>query len=968
MPPESKTFKHFFNPDPQIIDENGPVRMKALCAVFWVLLCAGATLAQTATLTGHVTDESGAAVPGAKITLSGPDDLAKLASSNGEGAYSFAGLPPGNYSVTASAPALTTPQPARITLASGIQSLDLTLKIVAASTQVTVQANTATVSTEASNNANATVLSGEDLQALTDDPQDLQADLEALAGPSAGPSGNAIFIDGFTGGELPAKESIREVRLNSNPFSPEYDHLGLGRIEIFTKPGTDRYHATLTYNFGTDWWNSRNPFATQKAPFLLQETENSVSGPITKRSSFTLDFERQAVDNGSVTNAVVLDPVTFAATPFNSVLKTPQRHTRISPHLDYQLNDNNYLSLRYTMTLSDIPDAGIGNFNLISRGYRLYNTFNTAQAIETSVRGNSVNETRFQFFRWGSASTADTAGPQIMVLGAFNGGAASAIHDRYVQTNYELQNNTSIVHGAHVWRFGMRLREAIEDSYSPNNFNGTFTFGGALAPELNADNQVIPGPLIQIGSIEQYRRTLLGLPGGGASLFTISTGTPQTNASQFDGGFFAGDDWRLRQNLTLNPGLRLETQTNIRDHADFAPRIGFAWAPGATRSKAGKTVLRGGFGIFYDRFGLYNTLTAKRFNGIVQQQYVITDPSFYPDIPPLASLGSSPSNQSITEVDSNVSAPYLLQSAFTVERQLPHNNTLAVTYTNAHALHVLRSEDINAPLPGTYSGPGTGVYPYPDRGPIFPMTTSGLFNQNQVAFNLNSKFNSAISLTSSYVLNKAMSNTDGLTTYPANPYNYSGEYGPAFNDIRQRVLFAGSINTRWNIRFSPNITYQSGAPFNITTGSDPYGTTLFFARPGIDADPNKPGLIQTPYGLLDPNPSPGEQLIGRNAGRGPALVTVNLRVAKTWPFGAERGGAAPASGGVFSNPAGRHYNISLGMSVRNLLNHTNVGPIDGNITSPLFGQANQVAGSPNNEGFLETASNRRLELQLRFTF
>ena len=86
-------------------------------------------------------------------------------------------------------------------------------------------------------------------------------------------------------------------------------------------------------------------------------------------------------------------------------------------------------------------------------------------------------------------------------------------------------------------------------------------------------------------------------------------------------------------------------------------------------------------------------------------------------------------------MDSNVSAPYLLQSAFTVERQLPHNNTLAVTYTNAHALHVLRSEDINAPLPGTYSGPGTGVYPYPDRGPIFPMTTSGLFNQNQVAFN-----------------------------------------------------------------------------------------------------------------------------------------------------------------------------------------------------------------------------------------
>ena len=249
------------------------------------------------------------------------------------------------------------------------------------------------------------------------------------------------------------------MRLNSNPFSPEYDKLGLGRIEIFTKPGTDKYHGTVTYNLGTDWWNSRNPFATQKAPFLLEETENSASGPITKRSSFTFDLERQAVDNGSVTNGVVLAPATFAATPFTSVFRTPQRHTKIGPHIDYQINDNNYLlAAVHDDAVAHIEGAGIGNFNLISRGYRLQNTFNTFQAIETSVHGSSVNETRFQYFRWGSSSTADTAGPQIMVLGAFNGGAASAVHDHYVQSFYEFQNNTSIVHGAHVWRFGMRLQ------------------------------------------------------------------------------------------------------------------------------------------------------------------------------------------------------------------------------------------------------------------------------------------------------------------------------------------------------------------------------------------------------------------------------------------------------------------------------------------------------------------------------
>ncbi len=157
----------------------------------------------------------------------------------------------------------------------------------------------------------------------------MQADLEALAGPAAGPSGNAIFIDGFSGGELPAKESIREVRINQNPFSPEYDKIGLGRIEVFTKPGTDQFHGTVGYNLGTDKWNSRNPYAGEKVPFLLQESENSFSGPLTKRSSFTLALERQAVDNGSVTNAVVVSPGAFAITPFTSVR---ENSSATSPH------------------------------------------------------------------------------------------------------------------------------------------------------------------------------------------------------------------------------------------------------------------------------------------------------------------------------------------------------------------------------------------------------------------------------------------------------------------------------------------------------------------------------------------------------------------------------------------------------------------------------------------------------------
>ncbi len=862
-------------------------------------------------------------------------------------------------------------QPAKITVHAGSQKLDLQLKIAIAAQEVTVQSDTGPkVNTEASNNASAMVISGTDLEALSDDPDDLMADLQALAGPSAGPSGGSMFVDGFSGGELPPKESIREIRINQNPFSPEYDKLGLGRIEIFTKPGADKFHGSITYNFADAFWNARNPYAAQKAPLRLNESENSVSGPLNKRASFTFDLERQSVDNGAIINGVILDPASFLPEAFTGINKTPQRRFRISPRVDYQLNNNNTVSLRYTYTTAEIQDFGVGGFNLISRGYEVKNTYNTLQASETAIIGTLVNELRFQYFRAANGHTPNNSDSALQVLGAFNGGGAQIGNSSDTQNNYELQNYTSVIRGTHSWRFGVRMREAFDNNFSQQNFGGTFTFD----------------------SINSYRLTELGIQqgltpaqiragGGGASQFTISSGNPSLSVRQFDAGIFGGDDWRIRPNLTLSLGLRYETQTNIHDYRDFAPRIGFAWAIGGHANRPSKTILRGGFGMFYDRFALSNTLTADRFNGILQQQYVVTNPDFYPAIPAIQAIAGSKSQQVIQEVSANLRAPYLMQSLVSLERQLPKNTTLAVTYTNSHALHVLRSEDINAPLPGS------GIYPYGTTQPIFEMTSSGLYNQNQLITNVNSKLNSQISLFMSYVLNKSMSNTDGLGTFPANPYNFTGEYGPAATDIRQRFLVGGSINTKWNVRLNPYVILQSGAPFDITTGSDVYGTTLFNARPGIATNPNLPGLIATSYGLLDPNPNSSERIISRNFGRGPGLVTVNLRIAKTIGFGPEKGGsakaAAPQGGiaaganptapggmrGVFSQPStSRRYNLTFGLSTRNLLNHNNPGPIIGNITSPLFGRANQIAGAPNGEGFSENASNRRLELQIRFSF
>ena len=981
------------------------------------LLLATSLFAQSAVLRGLVTDETGAAIPKAKVTLTGPRGLLKTTTSSNDGSYSFADLTPGAYAVQASAPDLAMAQATRITVNSGSQSLNIQLSIASTVQQVTVRDNAGpAISTDAAANANSLVLKGDDLDALADNPDDLQADLQALAGPSAGPNGGSIFIDGFSGGTLPPKSSIREIRINQNPFSPEYDTLGFGRIEIFTKPGTDKWRGSVNYNFDNQFWNSRNPYSTVKAPLLLNEFEGGVSGPLNHRTSFTLDAQREKVDNGSIVNAVTLNPQTLVVTPFNDVRTTPQLRVQLTPRIDYQLNPNNTLVGRYSFNRIDIQDAGIGSFDLISRGYHSLTTNQTVQLTETAVLGTAINETRFQYFRGAGETLANSSSPALLVLGSFNGGGAPAGHSFNTQDSFEGQNYTSMIRGAHSWKFGVRLRGQLIDSVSPQNFGGTFTFGGGLAPVLDANNKPVLDStgqpvLAAIQAIDRYRRALVLAAagyspaqaqalGGGPTQFTLSAGIPALSVHQVDMGVFVGDDWRVRPNLTLNLGLRYETQTNIHDRRDWAPRVGIAWAPGSTaKTQRPKTVLRLGFGMFYDRFPLSNTLTARRLNGVVQQQYVVTNPAFFPDIPSVASLAGSQSTNVVQEVSAQLRAPYIMQSAITVERQLPANTTLAATYTNSHGLHTLRSEDINAPLPGTYNPAvrGSGVFPLGSANPLFLMTSSGLYNQNQLMFNVNSRLSQNFSMYGFYVFNRAMSNTDGLSTFPGNPYDFAGEYGPASTDVHHRVNIGGSVSAKWHVRISPYINIQSGSPFDITAGDDPFGTTLFNARPGIASNPNKPGVIRTQYGLLDANPTPDETLLPRNFGRGPGQVTVNMRIGKTWGFGSEHassnagvvtsspgqgggGGGGPRPPGAPGSPGNggggagsvsntsRRYNMTVSMSIRNLTNHMNPGPIIGNITSPLFGLANQAAGSGGGGGISESANNRRMELQIRFAF
>jgi hypothetical protein len=992
---------------------NSAAETPLLCCVAFVLISTP-VLAQNIGIRGRVTDETGAIIPGADVALNGAAGFAETTKTAIDGFYSFSNLRPGQYTLRASAPQLISRDPLTITVGSASKTVDIVLHVYSEKQQITVQeAGKTSVSTEASANANAVVLQGTDLDALSDNPDDLAADLQALAGPAAGPNGGTIFIDGFSGGQLPPKNSIREIRINQNPFSPEYDRLGFGRIEVFTKPGTEKFHADLGYNFATDKWNSRNPYAAAKAPFHLHEFRELVSGPLGKRASFNLNLVREWVDNGTAVNAVVLNPQTLAITPYTDTPVAELRRTVVTPRVDYQLSTNHSVSLRYSYARDIVRNAGTGGFNLPSWGYHNDAVANTAQITETAVVNSSViNETRFQYFRPTTVAQANFPGNAIQVLGAFNGGANPTGRSVNTQNNYELHNNTSVLRGSHTVRFGIRLRAATEVSVFPQNYAGTFTFSGGLAPDLDANNQPVLDAsgqvvMVNISSIESYRRTLLfqqsGLSasqirqlGGGASQFSINSGDPEISGEQIDVGAFMGDDWSIRRNLTLSFGLRYETQTNIHDWSNFAPRVGVAWSPGRSSGRTqGRTVLRAGFGMFYDRFSLANTLTALRYNGVVQQQYFVTNPDFFPTLPPITSLPGPLPSSTIQRLSPTLRAPYLMQSALSFERQLPFNTTVALTYANSHGLHMLRSRDINAPLPGTYDTdlPGSGVYPFGRRGLVALMESSGLYNQNQFLVNVNSKINSNVSLAALYAYGRAMSNTDGLGTFPANPYSMEGEYGPSAIDMRHRVSVSGTVGVKWGIRFNPLLTANTGPPYDITTGRDLYGDTFFNDRPGVVTDINKAGLVVTSYGLLDPNPAPGQNMLPRNFGRGPGQIMLNMRIARTFTFGS-REGHAPLStnpGGVSGGPGGgsnrgdpaspfspggagtgggtasRRYSLIVSMQIRNLTNHNNPGAIIGNITSPLFGQANQPAGS-GNAIFAENANNRRLELQIRLTF
>jgi hypothetical protein len=915
----------------------------------------------TSTLRGQVLDPSGAVLPNATVTLT-RNTKAVTTLSGADGSYSFRTIPSGTYAITVQAQRFTLP-PQSVTITGQPRQLNLTLVIATEQQDVQVIDQSTGVSVNPDENSAAMVIKGSDLDALSDDPDQLQNELQALAGPAAGPNGGQIYIDGFTGGQLPPKSSIREIRVNQNPFSAEFDKIGYGRVEILTKPGSDKFSGHVTSLASDSSLNTGNPLITQQPNYYIYFLQGDVNGPLTKQSSYFLSVFNLQRQNQNIINAT--NPANTGAL-IQQAVPNPSSVISINPRVDFQLGKSNTVSARDSFTRSVQTGNGVGGLSLAQQANNATNYENAIQLSDTIVvNAHIINETHFQWRRVRNDQLAAFNTPTITVQGAFiNGGSNSGLVNDH-QDIFELQNYSTATAAKHTLRFGTRLRAYHDVNQSTSGSNGSYTFQ----------------------SVAQY---LANTP----ALYQAAViSNPVARATLFDAALFYQDDWRVKPNLTFSYGLRYEGQNRIHDRADFAPRLALAWAPGHLGSTPPKTVLRAGYGWFYDRFTVPNSFSSAtgtpyivqtiHQNGINQKSFVVSNPTFFAPSAPvsLSTLSATTSSTpTIATIDPHFHAALSMQGGIGVDRQIGKKNTVNVTYLFTRGVHQYLTNTVTAPTFDVASYALTTATPSVFNNQF---QSGGIFNENQILVTATSNLGK-LSLHSSYTYTDAKSDTGGVTFFPSVAQSPGLDYGRASFDIHHRLFLIATYNAPHGIVFAPLLAAQSGTPYNITIGNDLTGNNQFNARPTYGTC-GMSGVVSTPYGCLDTTPTGrSEQLIPLDNGTGPANVVLHMRVSKVIGIGPHikgaTGGQSSEGGNGSVNGRGlsgsqaqpkldatvpRRYSLTFIAGALNLLNIVNRGTPNGVINSPLFGTSQTLASGPFGS---PTPGNRSIFIQALFSF
>jgi hypothetical protein len=891
-------------------------------------------------ISGEVRDQRGDLIVGAQVRLTGATNSMRNAESDARGQFRFDGLTPGDYTLKVAAQGFTAREE-RVALTSDSASRRLAVTLYPAIREtIEVTGDRNTVSLDPDRAAGAQLLKEEQLRLTPDDPDQFMVFLQLLSTSSGSAPGQAtVTVDSFTHeGRLPPKSAIREVRINSNIFSAEYDkppYRG-GRIDIYTKPGASSFHGSGFFHFNNAALNARDVFAPTRAPVTTRRYGLQFGGPIMRqRAGFLIDIEARDINEAVAVNAVALNRALSPA-PFTANVATPKLLLVGSARADWQATPAHAFIARYDVNRDRSDNQGAGGFDLPARAYDRRNLSQNLRFSGTSaIDKNLFNEARVGFTFNHITQHAASGEPTITVLGAFTDGGASIQSLSQDEWRFEFTDNLSYVAGRHNLKFGAQILGRRLDDAREENFNGSFVFGGAVAPQLDADGRVVTGAdAVNISGLEQYRRALLGLPGGAPTRFSISRGDPGVAVSQWTWAGFVQDEWSLRQDMLVSLGLRYEAQTTPSDGMSLGPRIGVGYSPDKKRHWA----LRARAGLFYDRIAIPLAVETLRLDGRRVQQVIIDSPSFTTPFVAGATVEQIPT---VRRLNPALRPPTSFQAQAGFERQFRRGWKLDVSHYWTRGWAALRSRNLNAPLVSPGGAPSTAPRPFGVKQNILQFESSGSLAGRVLFIGVNQSSRKRVNVFSGYLWFDFHTDADHPFQFPQSSYDLRGEWARPFWQAKHRGFLVAIINLPGQWSASSELNLASGTPFNITSGRDNNGDGTFNDRPSV-TDIGDTKAVATRFGALDPLPVNGS--LRRNAGSNPFNATLDFNL--SWTFG-------------FGSKAGRNekrYQMTFNARANNLLNHANLFGVDGALNSPFFGRPNSARPA------------RRVELGARFNF
>jgi hypothetical protein len=848
------------------------------CLALALLAPSAAALAQSraaadATLRVTVYDPTGALVADARVRVRSKDSE-KSADTGRQGEAAFSRLRPGEYQLTVEAEGFEAFALPALAVAAGANRTEVRLEVAAVAEEVTVSRSEQEKKVDPQGPAFSNILTEAEIAQLPDDPEELEQALNTLAGPGA-----TIRVNGFRGGKLPPKSHIKEIRFRLNPYAAENHETGFGFVDVTTKPGLNSWHGTFNFGFRDESLNARPVFALLRNPEQQRRFGLAFDGPLWRnRTSVFFSADGNAgFDTKSVNVALPSGLV-------NETITRPSRTLNIQTRAEHALNKTQMLRLEYQRNAARLGGLGIGDQDLPERAYASDQTEHVFRLATTGpVRGRYFNELRFQARTQTISYAPALEAPTVLVNSAFNRGGAQLRGSRRA-TELELAENFDIPFEKHSMRAGFLFEFGTYESDESRNYLGTFQFAG----------------------LDDFVR-------GRPTTYTLRRGDPAISYNNFQFGWYWQDDYRVRKDLTLSFGLRHELQTHVGDRANFAPRLGFAWSP----LKSGKVTLRGGAGLFYDWFAASAYEQTVRVDGERQRDLIVTSPGF-PD--PLLDGGALLPPSRI-QYDPGLRMPYVMQSSVGMETQLFKRFRLMADYQFQRGVHLLRGRNVNAPF-------GAGA-PRPDPllGNVSQIESSGNSTLHRVMVHLSP---AALRIGGGkgwfwnlhYRWQHQTSDTDGPFTLPADSYDLGGERGPSTLDMRHHFSAFVSRPLMKNLNLMTIVSASSARPYNITTGRDDNGDTIFTDRPAG---------------------------VGRNSARGDSRIDVTARLSYGIDFGGPRkqeaAGGAPRAirigpDGIGGMPGGgsRKYRMEFYVSATNLFNTANLSGYSGVQTSPFFGQ------------------------------